>query len=96
MIPPITDPLGRYWRQPDMTDVQMDATHALLTQAQFEGLSEYSATVPTGVYPGKAWRANIEGVWHLRWYGEHADPAQRDKLCTNNWREILLLKEDEA
>lgn len=99
-IPPITDPLGKHWRQPDMTAVDFDDTHVLLTQAQFDGLAEYSTTNPTGVYPGKCWKAQeltwpephgsfpkATGKWFLRWFGESTiGPG----FCSNNHREIII------
>lgn len=97
-IPPITDPMGRSWRQPDMSEVTFDDTHALLTQAQFDGLAEYSTTNPSGVYPGKCWKAqvaeNLGGGryrwtdrWELRWWGESdIGPG----FCSNNHREIII------
>lgn len=99
-IPPITDPLGRHWDQPDMTAVEFDDTHALLTQAQFDGLPEYTTTTPGGVYPGKCWKAQgliwperhggfpkPTGKWYLRWYGESTiGPG----FCSNHQREIII------
>lgn len=97
-IPPITDPMGRHWRQPDMLDVTFDDTHVLLTQAQFDGLAEYSTTYPSGVYPGKCWKAQIAedlgggkwrwtNIWKLRWFGLCEDPTK----CSNNQREIIII-----
>jgi hypothetical protein len=100
-IPPITDPLGRSWRQPDLTDVTMDDTHVMLTKRQFDELADYSTTWPTGVYPGKCWKARMaedrivggqafmawSNVWMLRWFGECADPT----MCSNNQREIIII-----
>lgn len=96
-IPPITDPQGRSWRQPDMTAVEFDDTHVLLTQAQFDGLAEYSTTTPSGVYPGKCWKAEVlefegrgvrrTGKWLLRWFGESTiGPG----YCSNHQREIII------
>jgi hypothetical protein len=99
-IPPITDPQGRSWRQPDMATVEFDDTHVLLTQAQFDGLPEYSTTTPTGVYVGKCWKAQeliwpdrhggfpkATGKWFLRWFGEsEIGPG----YCSNHQREIII------
>lgn len=52
-IPPITDPMGRHWRQPSVASIALDDTHALMDDATFQALPEYSATRPSGVYPGK-------------------------------------------
>lgn len=56
-IPAMTHPLSKYWDQPDdIGSAPMDETHVLLTPCQFALLSEYSASIPTGVYPGKCWK----------------------------------------
>jgi len=101
-IPPITEPQGQHWRQPDLTDLDISGSTVNLTQRQFDALSEYSTTTPTGVYPGKCWKAQgmawpqnqhgtlgfpkATGIWYLRWFGEAEDP----KLCTNNQRIINI------
>lgn len=86
-IPPITDPMGRSWRQPPTSSVVLDDTHALMSRSTFDELPEYSSSYPTGVYPGKMWKAGFPGCWMLRWYGE---VPGRPNLCSNNQREILL------
>ena len=99
MIPAMTDPLGRHWRQPvDIAEAPIDDTHVLLTPRQFEELPEYSATMPTGAYPGKCWKRALYDMpphrggkivgWHLGWYGECEDP----NFVTNNWREIEVVE----
>lgn len=98
-IPLITDPLGRSWQQPARHLIEIDATHALMDQATFDGLAEYSASNPSGVYPGKMWkrhdgafdydflRKGGKPVWMLCWYGESKiGPG----YCSNNYRTILL------
>lgn len=87
-IPPITDPLGRHWRQPSRSNVAVDDTHAVMTQRSFNLLPEYSSSMPTGVYPGKMWKLiTREGVPYLCWYGI---VEGRDDLCSNNNRQILI------
>lgn len=98
LIPLITDPLGKHWKQPDRSEIELDDTHALMSFATFEKLAEYSGTRPTGVYPGKMWRRH-DGVfdgdfrarggkptWLLCWYGNSA-PG----YCSNHHRVIILL-----
>lgn len=73
-IPPMTDPAGKYWRQPDPATILIDNTHAVLTRQQFDELLNYSTTLPTGTYPGKMWRGyrrHVDGrlCWFLYWYG---------------------------
>jgi len=95
MIPPITDSLGRYWSQPPHESIEIDATHALMTESTFKQLSEYSSTFPSGVYPGKMWRRH-DGLhdpncpperrrWLLCWYGN--DVAGK---CEIFFREVLF------
>jgi hypothetical protein len=85
------------WRQPPREAIEIDGTHALMSQQTFQQLSEYSATIPSGVYPGKMWRRH-DGIhdptcpasrrrWLLCWYGPAADPT----ICTINMREVLLV-----
>lgn len=97
-IPRITDPLGKHWDQPDRSEILLDDTHALMTAATFVHLAEYSATRPTGVYPGKMWRrhdgafdfqflaAGGKPEWLLCWYGE-SGPG----YCSNHSRKIILV-----
>lgn len=89
MIPPITDPMGANWRQPDHSAWLFDDTHVVLPQRDFDRLGEYSTTYPTGVYEGKVWRAQPPqtGVWVVRWYGFCADPTR----CSNNQRIALVV-----
>lgn len=70
-IPVMDDPLGRYWKQPaGLRDrVLIDDKHAVVSAADFAALSEYSSTIPSGVYPGKVWRRHESPTWLLCWYG---------------------------
>ena len=73
MIPPITDPLGRAWDQPDHSAWLFDDTHVILPLRDFEQLRGYQYSFPSGVYTGKVWRGYSERcggrvVW---WYGEN-------------------------
>lgn len=87
LIPEITCPLGRYWRQPPRDAILVDDKHALMTRTTFDELPEYSASTPSGVYPGKMWRREYQGRWYLRWFGSVPDQPE---LCSNNQREIIL------
>ncbi len=87
MIPALTDPMGKYWRQPDdIRSAPMDGKHVLLSRSQFQGLNEYSASHPSGVYPGKCWRRQEGRINLLVWYGETSDP----KKCSIEFREIRI------
>lgn len=94
MIPAMTDPLGKHWDQPaDIREAPMDDKTVLLTPRQFEELHEYSATMPSGVYPGKCWK-RLE-PWNrptpertlLVWYGIADDPSK----CTIEFRDIEIV-----
>lgn len=80
-IPPITEPLGRNWEQPEREDITVDEEYALMTLRSFEELAEYSSTYPTGAYEGKMWKRH-NGIydhafrarggkpeWLLCWFG---------------------------
>lgn len=91
-IPLITDPLGRSWDQPDISEIELDDTHALMSERTRNKLSEYSMTIPTGVYEGKMWKrrtppdTNEPGIWDLMWFG----PSEKEGCCDINVREILI------
>lgn len=90
IIPPITDPLGRNWPQPSLDGILVDDTHAVMTHATFNALLEYSRSTPSGVYPGKMWKAVMKDrTAYLCWFG--IIEGQPD-LCSNNAREILIVK----
>lgn len=57
IIPPITDPLGKHWQQPHRRFIELDDTHALMSEQTFKGLKEYSTSIPTGRYEGLVWLA---------------------------------------
>jgi len=86
-IPPITDPLGRSWRQPHRRFIELDDTHALMSEQTFKGLAEYSTSIPTGVYDGKMWKGFANGEWYLVWFAPDKDP---DKARIEK-RKILML-----
>jgi hypothetical protein len=101
VIPPITDPMGKHWRQPPRDSITLDETHALMSRATFEQLAEYSGTFPTGVYEGKMWKRH-DGLfdqafrarggkpeWLLVWFGYCDEP----KMVSNNFRKILIVEE---
>lgn len=89
-IPLITDEMGRYWRQPPRESILVDDTHALMSRPTFELLHKYSASIPSGVYPGKMWRAEYPAGWYLNWFTSH--PSMQGH-CLIKFRSILLLEE---
>lgn len=87
-IPKMTDEMGIYWDQPrDIRDCLMDETHVILDRVQFKMLCEYSASYPSGVYPGKCWKRQEQECWYLVWYGE----VDENNNCSINYRKILPL-----
>jgi hypothetical protein len=95
-IPPMTDPLGRHWKQPDRSSILVDDAHAVMDRHALETLAEYSSSRPSGVYPGKMWK-RLDGIfdsrckpedceWRLCWYGECEDK----RVCSINCRTILV------
>lgn len=92
-IPPITDPLGQYWKQPPADAIVLDDTHALMEQAAFDALLDYSSSRPSGVYDGKMWKRRDSDAepdefgWRLVWYGPSSDPGK----CSINSRKIVML-----
>jgi len=66
-IPRMTDPLGRYWDQPrDLcARVRLFDTHATISERDWQRLPRYDSSIPSGVYPGKAWRRGK----FLCWFG---------------------------
>ncbi|MES2218392.1 MAG: hypothetical protein V4501_08265 [Pseudomonadota bacterium] len=88
VIPPMIDPLGKYWRQPDSSLIGVDEANALMDETTFRGLLNYSTSIPSGVYPGKMWRRTEDGQrWLLCWYGLS---GKGDGFCSINNREILI------
>ncbi len=88
IIPEMTDRLGKYWEQPpDIREAPMDAEIVLLTLRQFEGLHEYSSSIPSGVYPGKCWKRLERDRPYLGWYGVCDDPER----CSVNFRKIEVV-----
>ena len=82
-IPECTDPMGKHFRMPKRDDITFHREKAVMTKRTFEMLCDYSTTNPSGVYPGKMWKAlgwewaqgpnggyrKDTGVAYLRWYG---------------------------
>lgn len=85
-IPPITDPLGKHWQQPEIKEIEIDSTHALMSKKAFNELLEYSCSQPTKVYEGKMWKSKLGNKWILHWFGKSDHPD----FCSNNNRRILI------
>ena len=86
-IPLITNPLGKYWQQPKVSEIEIDDTHALMEKWAFDLLLEYSSSIPSGVYVGKMWkRKRKNGEWLLVWFSKGDDAGT---YLNNNYRIIL-------
>lgn len=68
-IPKITDPMGKHWEQPELSEIILHMSRAVMDKKAFNLLKDYSRTNPSGVYVGKMWKARmLDGSWKLRWY----------------------------
>jgi hypothetical protein len=89
-IPPITDPLGKYWDQPPAKEVLVDLINdvAIMTPETLQQLADYSHSTPTGVYIGKMWRSETRGGKHfLHWF----DHCEKPGYLTHHVKEIALI-----
>lgn len=95
-IPPITDPMGKYWEQPELKNILIDSEYAVMSASTFLQLKTYNSTIPNGVYEGKMWKCEY---WDcepkgsmLAWYQDNGmqDDAGR-KIMSIEYREILIL-----
>lgn len=98
LLPQMTHPLSAHWPQPPADQIAMYDDMAIMDRATLALLSDYSLSIPTGVYEGKMWRSRQghgtpegpSGPWQLCWYGSSDDP---DK-CSINTRPIRLLRDE--
>lgn len=105
--PPVVEKdASRYsWasEQPKIDELIVTPIHAYMTQKSFDSLSEYSCSIPTGVYEGKMWKAHLADhedgyktqAWFLRWYGlSHREKkpggGYRD-MCPTPERRIVII-----
>jgi hypothetical protein len=93
-IPEMTDPMGKYWEQPALEEIEVWTNHARMTEKTLARLMEYSTSMPTGAYPGKMWRKKVHfrtgPRWYLCWYGYDLDP----KYVSNNFRKIVIVDQE--
>jgi len=88
----MVNPLGRYWPQPPLEAILVDDIHALMSERTLGQLSEYSASVPSGVYAGKMWKRRVYTGWFLCWYGPGvADPDGKTDGMYTYARKVLIL-----
>jgi hypothetical protein len=96
VVPPITELVGRSWRQPNRARIVIDDAYAYMTRSAFEDLAEYSHSMPTGVYDGKMWRSQYATrrggpfvLFYLHWYAPSTkgDPS----MCSTMTREVVFV-----
>ncbi len=91
-LPRMTDPMGRHWRQPKgLRDrVKIFETHAVINESDWQELSRYDSTMPSGVYAGKVWRCR----GYLCWYGKPRMVTERGRtfeVCSNGVLRALVV-----
>jgi len=68
-IPPMTDPLGKQWKQPDPNKFQFfqgvfgGNKFVSISEIDLAILKTYEWSFPSGVYPGKMWRCGDRILW---------------------------------
>ena len=87
-IPLMTNPLGRYWNQPKITEIEVDDKSALMTEQAFKNLAEYSFSNPSGTYEGKMWKRKTSNGLFLCWY---QSIPNNDKEIDIVSREIIII-----
>lgn len=89
IVPKMVHPLSKHWQQPSVDAIQITDTYAKMTRATFDLLADYSASQPTGCYPGKMWKAHYRADgWWLKWFGYS---EKGDDWCTTYGRMIEIM-----
>lgn len=87
-IPPLPkEHIG--WEAPDRSEIlAIDKDCVLMKQETFDRLLDYTHSQPTGLYPGKMWKAKSqEDKWMFCWCNHSVGG-----LIDINFREILIFK----
>ncbi len=87
IVPDMIHHLGKHWQQPNLNNILIDDTHALMSERTLGELHEYSCSIPSGVYEGKMWKALMKynNNWVLRWY----DHIEGENMMIES-REIII------
>lgn len=86
MIPEMIDPLGKYWEQPDRSEVTLIGNNAYMSEEAAAKLSRYDMSLPTGTYVGKMWlRGN-----QLGWYDHVEEVPGAGKQMFIEWRMLFI------
>ena len=92
VIPPMTHPWGKVWEQPDRKNLVLDDKYAMMYRRDFEMLSDYKGSEPTGKYNGKmrkikhVYCGNIKS--YLCWCHDENTVSQEIYI---SYREILII-----
>jgi len=87
-VPEMTDPLGKYWNNPDRHKILICKDIAVMSKRSFKILHEYSTSLPSGTYTGKMWKRQSTEGWKLVWYG---DICESDNTIAIYYRKIAIL-----
>lgn len=92
-VPPIVDPLGKSWNQPNPHNFVWDEDCVAMSEQDYKSLHTYDCTLPTGIYEGKMWKTHIrkngEEVPYLCYITD--DPVNAE-YCIINRIIILIVK----
>lgn len=107
VIPPIVHPSGRYWDQPDRSEIMIDATHAIMSKATFDKLLNYTLSSPSGIYEGKMWKSQrwewdraseiavqrgyAQRIMFDEWYLHWFGSSDKPNMVSNNVRRIIIV-----
>lgn len=58
-VPPIVDPLGKSWNQPNPHNFVWDEDCVAMSEHDYKSLHTYDCALPTGIYEGKMWKTHI-------------------------------------
>ena len=85
VIPIMTHPLSRGWRQPSLHKLIFTEDYVLMDQHAYSELHNYETSYPSGVYEGKMWRSG--GL--LMWFDSH---DTNKELCTVKSKPIAIIQ----
>lgn len=97
-VPSVHTEWVKLWDQPDPNAFAWDLAEkeVFLSEAEFNGLREYSRSNPSGVYPGKMWKARIsDGQWILHFFGfsyKAGTNEINEKKCSYNTYKLIVIK----
>lgn len=90
-IPEMDHPLASAWKQPKADKITLCGKWAIMHQATFNQLADYSNSRPSAVYVGKMWTSEFNGKWFLLWWDVSEKGAE---FCKMRQREIVVLPDE--